>query len=257
MATVASGKTYSDNKPPPGGPPVWGLHAAGGPAAVGGGVSSRPMENPMPLSKQSPNWIARLRGLLAQPQEGEHCELCNAALQGGHPHLVDPHNHWVLCACAQCAAMFSEQHGGPYRLVPTDMQRLAQFRMSDAQWNALQIPIGVAFFFYSSAVDRMVALYPGPGGATESMLDAAVWRVLARTNPVLGNLRPDVEAVLVNRVGGAHAGYRLPMDRCYALVEILRLHWSGLDGGAAVAEAVRDFCAGLEKADGGPAWCYA
>jgi hypothetical protein len=45
---------------------------------------------------------------------------------------------------------------------------------------------------------------------------------------------PDVEALLVNRVGAARDYFIVPIDECYKLVGLIRLHWRGLSGGAVV-----------------------
>ena len=50
-------------------------------------------------------------------------------------------------------------------------------------------------------------------------------------------LKPDIEALLVNRVGRAHGSaqaeyYIAPIDDCYRLVGVIRMHWKGLSGGA-------------------------
>ena len=73
--------------------------------------------------------------------------------------------------------------------------------MTDEAWEALQLPINLAFFLHSTPAGRVVALYPSPAGATESLVDAEAWRSLAEENPVLRDLEPDVEGLLVNRVG--------------------------------------------------------
>ena len=57
-------------------------------------------------------------------------------------------------------------------------------------------------------------------------------------NPVLTELEPDVEALLVNRTNGAREYYRAPIDRCYALAGLIRTHWRGLSGGSEVWDAV-------------------
>jgi hypothetical protein len=63
--------------------------------------------------------------------------------------------------------------------------------------------------------------------------------------PVLGTLEPDVEALLVNRVGG-QACFRVPIDECYRLVGLIRAHWRGLSGGLEVWGQVERFFAGLK-----------
>ena len=57
-----------------------------------------------------------------------------------------------------------------------------------------------------------------------------------QANPVLESLEPDVEALLVNRVGHAREAsaaeyYIAPIDACYQLVGLIRVHWRGLSGG--------------------------
>ena len=50
---------------------------------------------------------------------------------------------------------------------------------------------------------RASRFYPSPMGATESLLGLDAWERLEAANPVLGELEPDVEALLVNRARGA------------------------------------------------------
>ena len=68
------------------------------------------------------------------------------------------------------------------------------------------IPIGLAFFFRNSVAGKLVAIYPSPAGPTESLLDFAAWDDLVQNNPVLKEMEPDTEALLVNRVGGRPSG---------------------------------------------------
>ena len=73
--------------------------------------------------------------------------------------------------------------------------------MTDAQWDSLMIPINMAFFFRSSPEARVVAMYPSPAGATESLLSLEAWNEIADANPELQHMDSDVEALLVNRIG--------------------------------------------------------
>jgi hypothetical protein len=118
---------------------------------------------------------------------------------------------------------------------------LEDFRLSDAEWDALGIPIGLAFFFYSTVEGRIVAFYPGPAGSTESLLDLTAWSGLVANNPVLAELEPDVEALLVNRVNGARDYYAVPIDRCYGLVGLIRGRWHGVSGGREAWAAIDGF----------------
>ena len=61
----------------------------------------------------------------------------------------------------------------------------------------LRIPVDMAFFFRNSAAGRVMAFYPSPMGPTESLLELSTWDELERANPVLLELEPDVEALLV------------------------------------------------------------
>jgi hypothetical protein len=53
-------------------------------------------------------------------------------------------------------------------------------------------------------------------------------------NPELRFLKPDVEALLVNRVGASREYFITPIDECYKLVGLIRVYWRGLSGGALV-----------------------
>jgi hypothetical protein len=119
--------------------------------------------------------------------------------------------------------------------------------MTDAEWDALRLPIDMAFLFDSTPDGRPVALYPGPAGATESLLSLDAWGQLAASNPALADLEPDIEALLVNRLDGAREYYRVPIDCCFALVGLIRTRWGGLSGGADAWQAIRDFFAQLRN----------
>lgn len=118
--------------------------------------------------------------------------------------------------------------------------------MTEAQWESLLIPINLAFFFLASGEGRVVALYPSPAGAVESLLPIDAWTEIVAQNPDLGDLRPDVEALLVNRVGYARGlsaalYYVAPIDECFRLVGLIRTHWKGLSGGEAVWAEIGEF----------------
>jgi Family of unknown function (DUF5947) len=184
------------------------------------------------------NWARRLQRF-AVPQ-AERCEICGATIPAEHAHLVDIVGRRLLCACRVCAATASGRDG-PFRLPPQHARALPGFRMSDAEWDSLQIPIDMAFILHSSPEARPVALYPGPAGATESVLGLEGWEQLVATNPVLATMQPDVEALLINRTHAEREYYLLPIDRCYALVGTIRRQWRGRSGGREVWEAIGAF----------------
>jgi hypothetical protein len=177
----------------------------------------------------------------------ERCELCSAALAADHSHLVDLSSRRLTCACEPCAILFSGQGAGKYRRVPRRVQFLSDFRLSDVAWEGLQLPINLAFFLHNSAAGRVIAFYPSPAGATESLVTLEAWQALVEDNPVLREFEPDVEALLVNRVREARECYRAGIDRCYELVGLIRTHWRGLSGGQEVWDEVGRFFAGLKE----------
>jgi hypothetical protein len=154
----------------------------------------------------------------------------------------------VLCACRACTLLFDHRAagGGHLRLVPTRRRRLEGFALDDARWDELRIPVDMAFFFASTPAGRVVAIYPGPMGATESLLELEAWSELEAANPALGELAPDVEALLVSRARGMREHWLVPIDDCYELVGLIRRHWRGLGGGPEVWDEIERFFAELE-----------
>jgi hypothetical protein len=113
-------------------------------------------------------------------------------------------------------------------------------------WEGLNLPINLAFFLYSTPAGRVVALYPSPAGATESQVAPEEWEALTAENPALRDFEPDVEALLVNRIGEARECYRVGIDECYKLAGLIRTHWRGLSGGQAAWDEIGRFFAGLK-----------
>lgn len=183
------------------------------------------------------------------------CDLCAEPLGIRHGHLVDLRAQALRCACRACAVLFDTEAagGGQYRLVPDVVRRLDGFRLSELDWTALRVPVDLAFFFESSAADRVVALYPGPMGATESLLALEHWERLVAANPVLAGMQPDVEALLVDRTEGKRDAWLVPIDACYELVGLLRTRWKGLSGGSEVRRAIGAYFGDLGRRAGGRA----
>jgi len=183
--------------------------------------------------------FATLRQFARSRPPEERCELCSAGLAHEHPHLVEVASRQIVCACEACATLFDGMAARKYRRVPRQAQLLANFQMTDAQWENLLIPINMAFFFQSSVEGKVIALYPSPAGAVESLLPLDAWNEIVEQNPALRQLQPDVEALLLNRVGHAHGLSRAeyfiaPIDVCYRLVGLIRGNWKGLSGGSEV-----------------------
>ena len=188
-----------------------------------------------------------LRAREPERQVRERCQMCSTPLAGEHRHVLDLAGPGVLCACDACALLFAPggANRGNYRLIPRRVLALEDFQMTDEQWSDLLLPVNMVYLFQSSETGRTRAFYPSPAGAMESLLDLENWQALLQANPVLNELEPDVEALLINRVEQAREYYLAPIDVCYRLVGLLRTHWKGLSGGREVWEAIASFFAEL------------
>jgi hypothetical protein len=60
-------------------------------------------------------------------------------------------------------------------------------------------------------------------------------------------MEQDVEALLVNRSRGAREHFLVPMDKCYSLVGLIRMHWRGFSGGKEVWEEIEQFFEELRR----------
>lgn len=192
------------------------------------------------LLTREQNAFAMLRQLARPRRAAEQCEFCSVALGAEHRHLFEPATRKIICACDACALRF-ENVVGRWKLIPRGARWLPGFQMSEAAWESLALPIQLAFLFASSTAQRMIALYPSPAGATESRLPLTNWEALASSNPCLAELQSDVEALLVNRLRTPPEYYAAPIDRCFELVGLIRLHWRGLSGGERVWREIDAF----------------
>lgn len=152
----------------------------------------------------------------------------------------------IVCACDACTMTFVPVVSGRFKVVPRDARALADFQMSDADWENFALPINLAFFFFDTPNGKMTALYPSPAGATESLLPLPSWETLVRQNSRLGELQADVEALLVNRAAGARDYYIAPIDKCFELVGLIRMHWRGFSGGEEVWREIEKFFAAFK-----------
>jgi hypothetical protein len=171
------------------------------------------------------------------------CELCAESLPAEHGHLVDLSARTLACACRACYLLFTgDGVVGRYRAVPRRRRYAPRLPVTDALWDRLAVPVGLAFFFQNSTLEQLVALYPSPAGATESLLALEAWAEVKAAAPRLTELTPDVEALLVHRIGeeqpARFEGFAVPIDACYRLVGLVRAHWRGFDGGAQAWQAI-------------------
>ena len=199
--------------------------------------------------------FATLRQFARKRTPIERCEMCSRELFPEHEHLVEPASRKLICACEACAILFDGQSGTKYKRVPRRVQFLADFQLTDAQWDGLMVPIEMTFFFNSTPHAKVIALYPSPAGPTESLLSLETWVDIEQANPILKTMEPDVTALLVNRVGhnrGSVAAeyYLVPIDECYKLVGLIRTHWRGLSGGTEVWREIGAFFTALKRRAG-------
>jgi Fe-S cluster biogenesis protein NfuA len=174
--------------------------------------------------------------------DDEACELCGLPISGEHKHLIHLVERRIVCACGTCWSIRSGD--AEFRPVGSRRVWLDELRMTDEQWAAFGIPIGLAFFMISSVTGGVIALYPSPAGATESELDLRAWASLCAANPEL-ELEPDTEALIVNRLGDEPQQMIAPIDAAYGLVGVVKASWEGISGGAGVGAAVSEYLESL------------
>jgi hypothetical protein len=184
--------------------------------------------------------LARIRANRPEPAPYERCEMCGAPVADAHQHVVNVGSRSLLCTCRPCYLLFTHDDAAlAYRAVP---DRYLTFPdLAAPVWEELELPVGTAFLFRNSVLDRVVAFYPGPAGATESELPLDSWERVVATAPGLATLQPDVEAVLVRATGQQVEAFLVPIDVCYELVGHLRVLWRGFDGGQDVRRQLDEF----------------
>jgi Family of unknown function (DUF5947) len=196
--------------------------------------------------------VSGLRGLAQTPlrtaasaalDADETCDLCGIGIPEDHRHLLALSERRIVCACEACWAMRSGE--GDYRPTGNRTLWLPGLDVPDDLWASFQIPIGLAFFMESTVTACVVAMYPSPGGATESELHFDAWSRMRELNPVLEGLEPDIEGLIVNRLVDPALYVIAPIDRCYELTGTIKAHWEGISGGSAVEAAVAGFFARL------------
>jgi len=194
---------------------------------------------------------------VAQEPAQEVCELCATPVPPQHPHLVQVAERRMLCACGPCGFLFNNPGagGGGYRRIPDRYLSDPDFTLTDSQWDELQIPVGMAFFLHNSSQGKMIACYPSPAGATESELELEAWNAGVGAGRLGAELEPDVEALLVRRDKAGASGTTgkpecllVPIDACYRLVGLVRLHWRGFDGGPEAWREIDAFFDALREA---------
>ena len=179
----------------------------------------------------------------------ERCEMCTEPIGDWHGHVVDVENRGLMCTCRPCALLFTKEGagGGRYQAVPERYKYAADVPLAAASWDSIGIPVAMAFFFTNSTLGQTVAFYPSPAGATESQLSLEAWTDLLAATPAMADLKPDVEALLVNKAAKGFECFLVPIDACYQLVGLVRMHWKGFDGGEEAWTAINEYFDGLRE----------
>jgi uncharacterized protein DUF5947 len=179
------------------------------------------------------------------PKPGERCDFCATPVSEGHGHVVSVETRRLMCACRPCYLLFTHDGaaGGKYRSVPDRYRSVGDEVFTAAEWEALQIPVGMVFVFFNTSIGRPVAFYPSPAGATESLLSMDAWDAVRRGTPAVATILPDVEALLVHRTRESSECFIVPIDACYELVGRMRRCWKGFDGGEDARREIEGFFA--------------
>jgi len=188
--------------------------------------------------------LSRLAQREHRPAQTEKlCDLCGEPVPDDHRHLLEYTSQAVHCACQACAILFEKREAslGRYRLIPDRRRWLSEFPMTDAQWEGLHIPVGLAFVTWRSTTQDPVARYPSPMGTVESVFDGSLWAEWAARRTEVSTIQSDVEALLINRARGARLYFIVPIDDCYRLAALIGRHWKGLSGGQEVWKEVDRF----------------
>jgi hypothetical protein len=146
--------------------------------------------------------------------------------------------------CAGCSAKADGVRRKPVstRVVPLD-----DLRLSDEAWLGLGLPVGLVFFYRRSKSGEVVARYPSAAGGTEAVVSAAAWASLERDNAAVSSLEPDVEALLVHRLGGRRESFLAPIDACWELVGRVRAQRGAILAGPRLHETVAGFVGELRR----------
>jgi hypothetical protein len=224
---------------PPSGPPEAPLKAPGKPDGL-----RRFVKGASPGKGASEEMLRRFQeSQRPKPKPGEACEMCATPVPAEHGHVVNIDTRELMCVCRACYLLFAREGSaqGKFRQVPERYLFDPYFALDNAQWEQIQIPVSMAFFFFNSSMNAFVAFYPSPAGATESLLDLDAWREVIEANPSFEGLMPDVEALLLRQEDDRFECYLVPIDKAYELTALVRMNWKGFSGGQEVWETIATF----------------
>jgi hypothetical protein len=202
-----------------------------------------------PADSSQARMVSALKRLQVRqmPEEFEpieaRCDLCGTSMPEDHRHLLQLEERSMVCVCESCWALRSGD--AEFRPTGSRVLWLGDFVLGEELWARLRIPISLAFFLRTRG--GVVAFYPSPAGATESELDLSVWDDLVAANPVLDELEPEGEVLIVNRMADPTEVAIAPTDKAYELVGLVKANWQGISGGSALEGVIAAFFATLRE----------
>ena len=202
--------------------------------------------NPPVEPSDSTQALAALRRFARSRSSAERCELCGSELAGEHMHLLERTSRQITCSCNACAILFCGQQEARFLRIPHRILKIKNFRFTEVTWDAMMLPINLAFFLRQPHGETSV-FYPSPAGVMESLIAVPKWTELFPEGSPLAAVECEVEALLINRIGDHEAYFVVPLDAAYRLVGLIRTSWRGLSGGPEVWKAIADFFAALER----------
>lgn len=152
------------------------------------------------------------------------CPLCSADMELSSNHLFEVAIREVVTVCDDCALKYERLPGGPLKSIPRETRPLLDFRMPHSI-SAIQFKGNVTFLFYSTATAKIMSICPTANGPVESTVSREIWKQLIEANPVLQEMRPDVEALLMTGNEDLREFFVAPIDVCYDLVKMFRKDW--------------------------------
>ena len=147
------------------------------------------------------------------------CRFCSSALDSPPNPLFEVATQRVLFACNPCASRFEKRSGGPFKLIPRSTRQIEDFRMPEVPWQTYDLPGNVTFVFYCTAAAKLLSVCKVAAGTVDLTVPREVWKAIIEANPVLEEMRPDVEGLLIIHTGDSREYFIAPIDVCYNLIK--------------------------------------
>ena len=139
--------------------------------------------------------------------DGERCEMCAEPIADEHQHVVNVEGRQLMCMCRGCYLLFTDTNAAlRYRAVPDRYLSFPEFALGRREWEALQIPVGLAFFFRNSVAGPDGRVLSGPGGRHRVRTGLTAWDAIRGADAAGGHAGR-------RRRGAARAGARATSRR--------------------------------------------